>query len=351
MLITKCLYLSYNRFMIILLVIFFVLLLLSAALVFERSEFSLFELERRTSLGDKSAKKQLRHEELVGDIIALKHLVNGLLLIVITLVSIASFDWAFGVLIAILLTIVYIPISRLDILQSSSKKLYKYIEKPVVDFILKFPRVIEFLFGTARNKIITNLKINSREELQYLISESKDILSNEEKQLIINSLAFTSLAVSDVMTPRSMIMTIDKTEFLGPLMMDDLYKKSGHSYLPVVDEDVDHIIGVLNVKNLLSLRTKKSSTAEELMNKRICYIHQDQTLDYALSAFLKSNSRFFIVINEFRETVGIVSLIDVVEKMLGRQIGDDTDSYDDIHAIALRNPKDNNKQNKNRTDI
>jgi CBS domain containing-hemolysin-like protein len=239
----------------------------------------------------------------------------------------------------------------MEILQTTSKRLYKYIEKPVVNFIGKFPVVIRFLCGVARNKLIANLKITSREELQYLISESGRVLSSEEKQLIINSLSFADRKVRDVMTPRSMVSTVARLEFLGPLNLDDLYKKSGHSHLPVIDGDVDHVIGILNLKNLLNLDTKQSSTAEQIMDKRIFYIRQDQSLDYALGSFLKSHFHLFIVINEFRETVGILSLGDVIEELIGRSVNDCFDAQDDIHTVALRNPMNNNRRTNSRVDI
>lgn len=337
--------------MIIILIFVFVLLLLAAALMFERSEFSLFELERRVSLGDRDAKRILKKEGLIDDILALRHLVVALLLIVMALVAVYEYGWVIGVIVAILLTVAYVPLSRLEILQSLSKKMYKYIEKPVANFVSKFPVAVRFLCGVARGRMIANLRITSREELQYLVSESGKVLTEGEKLLIINSLSFIDLSVKDIMTPRSMLSTINKGEFLGPLSLDELYKKSGHSHLPVIDGDIDHIIGILNLKNLLNLDTKHSSTAEQVMDKRIYYIRQDHSLDYAMSAFLKTHSHLLVVINEFRETVGLLSLGDVIEELLGQGITDDFDMNDDIHAVAMRNPKKNNVRNSLRIDV
>ncbi len=337
--------------MIFILIVVFILLLLATSLMFERSEYSLFELERRVAMGDKEAKKILKKEGIIDDISALRHLVTGLLLIVMSLVAVAAFGWISGVLIAILLTLIYVPLSRLEILQGVSKKLYKYVEKPIVNFVSKFPVLVKFLCGVARNRVIANLKITSREELQYLVAESGKVLTEQEKMLIINSLSFIDLSVNDVMTPRSMLCTVNKDEFMGPVSLDELYKKTGHSHLPVIDGDIDHIIGILNLKNLLNLDTKNSSTAAQIMDKRIYYIRQDHSLEYALSAFLKTHSHLLIVINEFRETVGLLSLGDVVEELIGRKMNDDFDMNDDIHAVAMRNPKKNNVRNALRIDV
>jgi CBS domain containing-hemolysin-like protein len=82
------------------------------------------------------------------------------------------------------------------------------------------------------------------------------------------------------------------------------------------------------------------------MKPRVLYIREDQTLQHALAAFLRTHHHLFIVVNEFRETVGLVTLEDVIEALLGRKIIDEFDAHDDLRAVALRNPRDNNEPEK-----
>jgi CBS domain containing-hemolysin-like protein len=145
------------------------------------------------------------------------------------------------------------------------------------------------------------------------------------------------------------IDTIHHNEFLGPLTLDELHKK-GHSRLPVIKHDIDHVIGILHLQSLLALDIKRSVTAEKAMDSKVHYIHQDQTLQHALAAFLRTKHHMFIVVNEFRETVGLITLEDTMEALLGRKITDEYDTHEDLRAVALRNPRDNNEP-KDREDV
>ena len=102
----------------------------------------------------------------------------------------------------------------------------------------------------------------------------------------------------------------------------------------------------MNLKNLLTLDTKHSSTAEKAMEPKVYYIREDQTLQHALAAFLKTHHQLFVVVNEFRETVGLLSLEDVIEALIGQKIVDEFDAHDDLRAVALRNPRLNNHPEK-----
>jgi len=168
------------------------------------------------------------------------------------------------------------------------------------------------------------------------------LLSADEKHLIANGLGFADKPVSDVMTPRGVIDSISKRELLGPLVLDDLHK-TGHSRFPVIDGDIDHVVGMLYIQNLLTVDSgKRSTTAEKTMEPRVFYIRHDQTLGHALAAFLRTHHHLFIVINEFRETVGLLSLEDVIEALLGRKIVDEFDTHEDLRVVAARNPRGNN---------
>lgn len=341
---------GYNRvimfiFLTILTVLVFVVLLIFTAMRPTSSGFSMFELERRTELVDKAAQKILTRENLLNDIISLQHILVAIFLVIVVLLSVVTFGWLIGIIVAFFVTLEYGSIARIGFLKTWSQKIYSRLEPNVIKFIQKTP----FLFKILRNVSIMDTKISqridSREELQHLVDESIGILTPDEKKLVVHSLSFSDQLVSTIMTPRSVIDSIKNSEFLGPLTLDDLHK-TGHSRLPVINGDIDHIIGILNLRGLLTLDIKRSTTAEKAMDPKVFYIRQDQTLQHALAAFLRTHQHLFIVVNEFRETVGLLSLEDVIEALLGRKIIDEFDAHDDLRAVALRNPHDNNHPEK-----
>jgi CBS domain containing-hemolysin-like protein len=111
------------------------------------------------------------------------------------------------------------------------------------------------------------------------------------------------------------------------------------------------VVGTLHIQDLLTIDAKRRSTSvEKAMEPRVFYIKEDQTLQHALAAFLRTHHHLFIVVNEFRETVGLLSLEDVIEALLGRKIIDEFDAHEDLRVVASRNPQSNNHP-RNHTDV
>lgn len=314
--------------------IVFISLLLVAAISPERSRMSLFELERRVIMGHESAKKALERQKLLNDILSLQKAINALLLVILVLLLNFVFGWFIGILISVFVALEYGGLSQIGFIKKIAQKIYKKIDEKLIKFIKNAPLLMKLLNSVPADH--EERCIDSRQELQHLIDESKDILTADEKKLVINGLSFSDKRVGSVMTPRSMINSINSTEFLGPLTLDELHK-IGHSRLPVIKGDIDHIIGILNLRSLLALDIKKSTTAEKAMDSKVYYINENQDLSHALAAFLKTRHHLFVVVNEFRETVGLLSLEDVVEALLGRKIIDEFDTHDDLRLVALRN--------------
>jgi len=332
-------------FLVVITAIVFLLLLGVSGVRPLRTSLSLFELERRSQAMNQEAKAILRREQLLPDVLSLQRVMSALLLVVTVLLCVATFAWLFGTLIALVVALEYGAIARLSVVAGQSKKIYERVEQRLLGFIEKHPYIFKLLRNVPQQTQDAHRTIDSREELQHLIAQSGAILSMDEKKMIVHGLSFSDQLVSTVMTPRSVIDSIKKSEFLGPLTLDELHK-TGHSRLPVFDGDIDHVIGTLHLQSLLALDIKRSVTAEKAMEPRVFYIREDQTLQHALAAFLRTHHHLFIVVNEFRETVGLLTLEDVIEALLGRKIIDEFDAHDDLRAVALRNPRGNNHPEK-----
>lgn len=318
----------------------FALLLLLAATSPRRPDKSMFELERLAKRGDKSAQLDIRRSKLERDIVSLQMAKISGVLVLFSVVTIAAFGWLWGVVLAIAGSLSYGSIARFSFLQRYAGKLYDKYEAKMLDVVEKHQSLIRLFRWSAPQ--LAEPRIFSKSELEQLVKDSHAVLSDDEKSIIIHSLSFNQKQIKAVMTPRSMVRTVKKTEMLGPLVLDDLHK-SGHSRFPVVHGDIDHVVGTLYLRDVLTLDTsrKHTATAETAMNKKVFYINETQTLDHALNAFLKTHHHMFIVVNEFRETVGILTLEDTVEALLGRKIVDEFDAHDDLRAVAARSPQGN----------
>ena len=325
---------------VIIFVVVFALLCLVAGVRPVRSSMSQFELARRQQAGEKAAAVTARREALLDDVISLQRAVIALLLVISVALAVTAFGWLIGILVAVVIALEYGAIARIRPMQSKAQQLYEHYETYILDFIEKFPFVARTLRGVTSDTA-SDSRLDSREELEHLVTQSGALLGVDERKLILHSLKFNSRLVSEIMIPKSMIDSIDKKELLGPLVLDDLHK-TGHSRFPVIDKDIDHVVGMLHIQDLLTVSAKRSETVEQTMMPRVFYIREDQTLQHALSAFLRTHHHLFVVVNEFRETVGLISLEDVIEALLGRKIVDEFDAHDDLRAVALRNPRGNN---------
>lgn len=303
------------------------------------SDISGFELKRRKQNGDKHAEEHLRRRELFADVVSLQRVLEALFVVLFTSVSVVAFGWLLGIIVAVLVALEYGALARIPLWQRRVQKLYELYEKHMLQFAEKVPWLFALFRSVTPER--SELRLDSRDELEYLVAESGALLSSDEKKIISHSLRFEDKKVNEIMTPRSMIDSINRSELLGPLVLDDLHK-TGHSRFPVVDGDIDHIVGMLYVQDLLTLDKKRSLTAEKAMNPKVFYIREDHQLPQALAAFLRTRHHLFVVVNNYRETVGLVSLEDVLEALLGRKIVDEFDAHEDLRAVAERNPRGNN---------
>ncbi len=314
-----------------------------------RSTISRYEKGRRQARGDSEAAWITHRDLLIGHVLRLQQIIIAILMVTSVSLGVVAFGWWLGIVVAIVVAAEYQAVSHWRSLQKLAQRLYEGQEKHILKYIDRAPGLFKYLGSVEPDHEDELRSLDSREDLQHLIDQSVGILTLEEKKLIINGLSFGDRLVSSIMTPRSVIDSIKKSEFLGPLMLDELHK-TGHSRLPVYDGDIDHIIGILHTQSLLTLDIKRSVTAEKAMEPRVFYIREDQTLQHALAAFLKTHHQLFIVVNKYRETVGLLTLEDVIEALLGRQIVDEFDAHDDLRAVALRNIHDNN-HSKNHQDV
>ncbi|MCA9346895.1 CBS domain-containing protein, partial [Candidatus Saccharibacteria bacterium] len=151
-------------------------------------------------------------------------------------------------------------------------------------------------------------------------------------RMIRAMLGFGDKKIRDVMTPRRMVQTVTKDDEIGPVLMDELHK-SGHSRFPVISEPKHYnFVGTLYLRDLIGeLHSKK---VKDLMSPQVFYVHEEESLDHALRAFLKTKHHLFIVVNNFEEFVGVLSIEDVIEAIIGKEIVDEFDQHDNLRAVA-----------------
>lgn len=327
-------------FYITLLIIVFITLVFVASIKPSRTPLSRYELKRRADAGEEGARATLRREGLLPDVYSLQRIVCALLLVALAPLTIIVLGWVFGLLVAAAVALEYAAIARLKVVHVLAMRVYVKLEPSLLNVIEKTSPVFRFIRGREELTAAQG-EVASVDELVHIIEQSDGALTKSEQKLLTHAIRFETKQVRDVMTPRSMVDSIDKSEVLGPLMLDQLHK-TGHSRFPVVNGDIDHVVGMVYLSELVQLDHKKSPVAGKAMHAKVFYVREDATLGHALNAFIRTHHHLFIVVNTYRETVGVVSLEDVIEQILGRKIVDEFDAHDDLRKVAEANPRKNN---------
>lgn len=304
-----------------------------------RSGLSTFELSRRKDTGNKAAAYELRRETLIADLYSLRRILVAVFLVIFVLLSVAGWGPVWGAVVSVVLALIYGKLATIGLVHSIAMKIYNENEDALIKFIESHPKTMQL----ARSVVwVEHQKtLSSRDELEHMVKESQGILREQDKKRIVNSLHFDERTVGEVMTPRGVVNHVNSSDVIGPLMLNELHA-TGHSRFPVISDNLDHVVGLLYTKELMTLGDKLSKTAGEIMDSHVYYINVDQTLNHALTAFLKTHHHMFIVVNDYRETAGVVTLEDVVEALLGYKIIDEYDQHDDLRAVAERQAHKNN---------
>lgn len=200
---------------------------------------------------------------------------------------------------------------------------------PAIDWLTRFIR--------RHRPIHVHTGLYDRYDLIDLLERQQVQPDNRIEQAKLNialhALRFGDDTVAQHMTPRRVVKAVSASEPIGPIIMDELHA-SGFSRFPVYDGKKDVLVGTLYLRDLV--HATHSGSVERLMKKGVAYIHEDQSLHDALQAILKTHRQLFIVVNSFEEYVGIITIEDILEAIIGSPIIDEFDQYEDMRAVAQR---------------
>jgi CBS domain containing-hemolysin-like protein len=192
--------------------------------------------------------------------------------------------------------------------------------------------------------IVVRTGLYEKEDLSELLEKQRELPDNRilesDIDLLQHALWFGDKLVGDAYVPLRAVQTVAESEAIGPKLMDDLYK-SGHSRFPVYKDDQSNIVGTLYLRDLVQKQVK--GHVRDVMKPDVFYVHEDFTLPQVLQAFLKTKHHLFIVVNSFEEFVGVITIEDILEQVIGKPIVDEFDKYEDMRAVAAAAAKEDHQ--------
>ncbi|MHB9125747.1 MAG: hemolysin family protein [Armatimonadota bacterium] len=211
---------------------------------------------------------------------------------------------------------------RIALWTSGPLMFISYITSPLVKLITWSSNLLLRPFGGTAS---FSPPILSEEELKMLVEagEEEGVLEEEEKEMIHSIFEFTDTVVRKVMVPRIDIRAVEVNGTIDDLL--DAIMKAGHSRIPVYEETIDNIVGIVHAKDLLRglHENGEKLTIRELMRPPYV-IPENKMVDELLAEFKKSKIQMAIVVDEYGGTAGLVTIEDLLEEI----VGDIMDEYD-----------------------
>jgi putative hemolysin len=168
----------------------------------------------------------------------------------------------------------------------------------------------------------------TEEELMTFVEvvEEEGGIEEEEKELIENIFEFDDTSASEIMTPRADMFVINVDEQL------DLERiiRSGFTRIPVIEEDIDHVIGILNIKDLFMHQVTSSEPIDvrKIMSEPY-FVPENKKLDNLLHQFKKGKQHMAIIVDEHGGVCGLITLEDALEEIVG-EIIDESDRFEPL---------------------
>jgi CBS domain containing-hemolysin-like protein len=195
---------------------------------------------------------------------------------------------------------------------------------PLYWLSLLFSPIIIFLnfIPQITNKIQKKHRV-TEEELKTFVEvvEEEGEIKEEEKELIQNIFEFDDTNASEIMTPRGDMFVVDADENLDLAAII----QSGYTRIPVIEGDIDHVVGILNIKDLFMEQAKGNGEIDvrKIMN-RPYFVPEYKKLDSLLQQFKKRKQHMAIIVDEHGGVSGLITLEDALEEIVG-EIVDETD--------------------------
>jgi magnesium and cobalt transporter len=156
------------------------------------------------------------------------------------------------------------------------------------------------------------------EEIHDLMNEgqAKGLISDEESYMVHGVLDLKDITASSIMIPRTVISSTSTESTLQEVI--DLVRECGHTRIPVYEENVDRIVGILHAKDLLKLWGKdpKSKIPKEIL-RRPYFVPESKKVSELLTELKEMKSHLAVVTDEYGGTAGLVTIEDIIEEIVG----------------------------------
>ena len=210
---------------------------------------------------------------------------------------------------------------------------------------ITYPIILSTLFVTNRiSKGKEDSHTLSKEELleSMLLSEDEGIIDEKESDVIENILNLDNVKVGEVLTPRSVVFALNENMTIKEIIetKNDIFN---FSRIPVYNTSIEDVTGIVLTKKIFQQALDDNSVTVGSIKKEIFSINENIPVSKALDLFITKKDHMFLVMDNYDQTEGILTLEDCVETVLGVEIMDESDANEDMRELAKQRMKQKRK--------
>jgi len=308
-----------------------------------------YRLKHLRSQGHRGARRasQLleRPDRLIGLILIGNNLVNILASAIATVIAIRLYGDAGIAIATVLLTIIvliFAEITPKTIAALHPERLafpFSFILTPLMRLFLPLVMAI----NAVTNGILKLMGFKpdaqegealSQEELRTIVTESGSMIPGRHRRMLVNILDLEQVTVNDIMVPRNEVYGIDLDDPDETILT--CLQESTHTLLPVWHEDINDIRGVLHMRNLSRVLRNGGLSRESLLEEveTPYFVPENTPLHIQLRQFQQKKLRMGIVVDEYGDLMGLVTLEDILEEIVGEFTSNLIEENEELHALG-----------------
>lgn len=303
------------------------------------TSFNKIRLKNMAGDGDKKAKDVLEiydnYDNLLSTILVGNNLVNIAISSIATVMFLElypKYGATIATAVATVIVLIFGEISPKSLAKESPER-FAMFSAPIIRFFMLILKPINWIFSCWK-KLIAKLfnadgiRPITEDELLTMVEEAQTEggIDEGQSELIQNAIEFNDLEAWDVLTPRVDIKAIEIDEDEDEIA--ELFLETGFSRLPVYEDDLDNIIGVLNQKDFHNyIKGGRASVSEYI--KPVIFVAGSMRIAQLLKRLQTVKTHIAIIVDEYGGTYGLVTMEDIIEELVG-------EIYDEHDAVALQ---------------
>ncbi|RTR03340.1 HlyC/CorC family transporter [Halomonas nitroreducens] len=328
------------------------LLLICLSAFFSSSETGMMSINRyrlshRANSGEGRAQRVMRllgrPDRLIGVILIGNNLVNNLAAAIATVLAIHYFGEVTGPAVApLILTIVILIFAEVTPKTYAAVKPERiaYPASLVLEPLLKLLYPLVWLVNAISNGLLRLLGVKTleaggdnltRDELRTVVHEAGPLIPRRHQAMLVSILDLENVTVNDIMVPRHEVAGIDLDDDLEAILTQ--IRTSQHTRVPVYKGDINNIIGMLHLRNAARFLSRGEVTKAAIVQeaREPYFIPESTPLHTQLLNFQKQKRRIGIVVDEYGDVEGLVTLEDILEEIVGEFTTDVAGQDQEIH--------------------